>query len=200
VAWLRRGDWHPTRGTWVGALLAIQLIGLGQALLRGADYVRTPGREPHDLNALTPPPLWVWGLAFCGFAVLGLIGIAGHWGYVVAAGHCGVAALYVCIGVALLEAAQVASLLRLSAGALVFCAGAALVWYRPPDRRTFAAARALCVALLIIGALGVIDGIGHGYRTATGQLAAAAIHGTLGLAILRTVQRQRIRARITDSP
>jgi hypothetical protein len=198
--WLHRGTWHPTRGTWVPALLLIQFIGLAQALLRGADYVRSPRGDEAGLAALTPPPLWVWGLIFGAFAVTGLVGVAGHWGYVVAVGHCGVAAAYLCVGVALLEAAHLGSVWRVALGMLLFAFGAALVRVRPPESRRFAALRAACVLLLVAGTLGIVDGMGHGFRTATGQLAAAAIHAVLGLAVLRIVQRQKIRARIQDDP
>jgi len=198
---LRRGTWHPTRGTWVPTLLAVQIVFLGQALLRGADYVRTPpGAVPRELTALVPPPMWAWGLLFGAAAVAGLIGIAGHWGYVVAVGHCGVAIAYLCVGIALLDAAHVTEWWRVILGLLLFGFGAALIRVRPPDRARFATARTLCVVLLIAGVLGIVDGLGHDFRTATGQLAGAAIHGTLGVAILRTVQRQKIRARLTDPP
>jgi hypothetical protein len=199
VAWLRRGTWHPTRGTWNPTLLAVQIVLLGQTLLRGADYFRSPpGFEPVDLSALIPPSLQVWGALFGLFAVLGLCGIAGHFGYVVALGHCGAAVVYLCVGVALLEATDVDSWVRVAFGAGLTAFGAALVRVRPDDRRAFAAVRALCVLLLIAGTLGVVDGMGHGFRGATGQLAAATVHAIIGMSILRTVQRQRIRARITD--
>jgi hypothetical protein len=199
MAWLRRGAWHPTRGTWSPTLLAVQVVLLGQALLRGADYVRSPpGIEPPDLAALIPPPLPFWGLLFGLFAVTGLVGIAGHWGYVVAVGHCGVAVAYLCVGAALLEVTAIESAWRVALGVGLATFGVALIRLRPPDRRRFAAVRALCVLLLIAGTLGVVDGMGHGFRTATGQLAGATVHAIIGMSILRTVQRQRIRARITE--
>jgi hypothetical protein len=117
---------------------------------------------------------------------------------VVAAGHCGLSASYLCVGVALVQTAHVDSVWRIALGAMLFAFGAALVRVRPPDPRRFAALRAACVLLLIAGTLGVVDGLGHGFRGATGQFAAAAIHGTIGLTILSTVQRQKIRARLTD--
>jgi hypothetical protein len=199
LARLRRGTWHPTRGTWNPTLLAVQIILLGQALLRGADYVRAPtGSEPRELAALIPPPLQFWGLLFGVMAVTGLVGIAGHWGYVVAVGHSGVAVAYLCVGVALLEADRVEAWWRVALGVGLVAFGAALIRVRPPDPRRFAAVRTLCVLLLIAGVLGIVDGMGHGFRGATGQLAGACVHATIGLGVLRTVQRQRIRARITD--
>jgi hypothetical protein len=199
VAWLRRGTWHPTRGTWAAPLLAVQLVLLGQALLRGADYIRLPGgRVPPDLLLLVPPPMWAWGLLFGISAVAGLVGIAGHWGYLVAVGHCGVAVAYSCVGIALLDAADIDQAWRVVLGAILAAFGAALARLRPPSPRRFAAVRALCVALLVAGVLGIVDGMGHDFRTASGQIAAACVHGILGVSILRTVQRQKIRARLTD--
>lgn len=200
MARLRRGTWHPTRGTWSPTLLAVQIVLLGQALLRGADYVRSPpGLEPPELAALIPPPLQFWGLLFGLFAVTGLVGIAGHWGYVVAVGHCGVAVAYLCVAVALLDATHIEAWWRVALGVGLATFGAALIRLRPPSPRRFAAARALCVLLLIAGTLGVVDGMGHGFRGATGQLAATTVHALIGMSILRTVQRQRIRARITGT-
>jgi hypothetical protein len=196
-SWLRRGTWHPTRGTWIAPLLTIQLLGLGQALLRGADYVRSPGIVP-ELITLTPPPLWLWGMVLGASAVAGLVGIVGHWGTVVAVGHCGVALVYLCVGVALLNAEHVTSWPRAAAGLAVLVAGAVVARIRPADPTRFVLTRLAAVGLLVAGTLGVIDGMGTGYRHATGQLTGAAIHGVLGLSILRIVQRQRIRARLQE--
>lgn len=190
---LRRGDWHPTRGTWVPTLLAIQFLTLGQAMLRGADYVRGPGYVA-GLDWLTPPPLWVWGCIFCGFATLGLLGIVGHWGNIVGVGHAGVALAYLMVGVSVLEENRPDSIPRIAAGAAIFAGGAMLARYRAPEPGPFVAVRLTATCLLIAGGLGVIDGLGPGFRTATGLLVASAIHGVLGLAVLRIVRRQTIRA------
>jgi hypothetical protein len=199
MAWLRRGTWHPTRGTWVPTLLAVQIVFLGQALLRGADYVRTTDYTPPDLASLvTYVPLWVWGFAFAGMAALALAGIAGHWGAAVAVGHMGVAVTYLCVGAALLQAHHTESWPRVISGMAVFAVGAVVAHQRPDDPRAFLVLRMVAVAFLIAGTLGVIDGMGRGFRTATGQLAGAVIHGILGLAVLRIVTRQRIRERLDE--
>ena len=196
---LRRGTWHPTRGTWVPTLLAVQLVLLGQALLRGADYVRTTDLTPLDLRSLvTYVPLWIWGLVFGGMAVLALAGIAGHWGYAVAVGHMGVAVAYLCVGAALLQAHHVQSWPRVVFGVAVCAVGLLLARNRPDDQRVFLVVRLIAVAFLLAGTLGIIDGMGRGFRTATGQLAGAAVHGVLGLAVLRVVTRQRIRQRLGE--
>jgi hypothetical protein len=181
---LGRGDWTPR--TTHPTLLAVQLVALWQAGLRGLDYV---GGTVAGLDRAAGNPLYGWLLYAS--TVLVLAGLAAHRGGPVILGHALLGSWYLGLGVDTLRAVDLNG--YLTGGLLLGGVGAwALVdgtsW---PHR--FAG-----VAGMLLGQWLLVEGLGVDYRAGTGLIAAGLLHGTLAVGTFVLWQRQRLRRVVDD--
>lgn len=90
---LRRGTWAP--GDAFGVLHVVQAGALVVCLVRGLDYLRRDVDVDSLLSRVQDSaPLTAWGALFVVAATAGLIGLAGRWALVLAAGHLAAAVAY----------------------------------------------------------------------------------------------------------
>lgn len=98
---IRRGTWQPDQTD--GALLVAQVAVLAGSVVRGADYLRQDDDAASVLSRVQDSaPLIVWGVVLVVAGAGGLIGLAGHWGRVIAVGHLLATAAYASISYGLL--------------------------------------------------------------------------------------------------
>lgn len=115
---LRRGGWRPGRTSF--ALFTIEVMMTVQAAIRGGDYLR---RDPDPSTLLShvqdDVPMRVWAALFIASAALVVLGWAGRWGRVIAAGHVLSMACYGAIGVGVLLVTGVGPGVRTPSGLIV---------------------------------------------------------------------------------
>lgn len=181
-----RGDWTPR--TSHPFLLAVQLVSLWQAGLRGLDYA---GGVRGGLDMFAGDPLYGWLLY--GSTTLVLVGLAIRRGGPVILGHALLASWYAGLGVDTL--ASTSTLLRpdVLAGLVVSGLGvyALLVGSSWPYRL-------VGVAGMLLGQAILVDGLGGDFRVGTGLLSAGLLHGTLAVGTFVLSQRQRLRRSVAD--
>ncbi len=184
-----RGDWQPRRTHPV--LLALQLVTLWQAGLRGLDYAGGVGA---GLDARAADPVYGWLLY--GSTIVVLAGLAIRRGAPVILGHALLASWYAGLGVAVLGGlAAVVDPLVL--GGLAFgAAGVAALLsdqFRTPVRLAGAGA-------MLLGQAAVVVGLGGDYRTGTALLAGGLQHTVLAVGTFVLWQRDRLRRVVEHEP
>jgi hypothetical protein len=181
------GDWSP-RSTHP-TLLAIQLVVLWQAGLRGLDYADgTVGGLDHAAGN----PLYGW-LLYASTALV-LLGLAIRRGGPVILGHALLGSWYLGLGWdALLD-------LGVSPGrsTVAGVASAALGVWVLLDKRSRTGFRLLGVGAMLAGQYLVVTDLAGDYRTGTGLLSAGVQHGILAVGTFVLWQRQRLRRVVED--
>lgn len=182
---LGRGDWTP-RSTHP-FLLALQLVTLWQAGLRGLDYA---GGTVDGLDASAGDPAYGWLLY--GSTVLVLLGLALRRAGPVILGHALLGSWYLGLG-----ADTLASTSHLRLGVLTGLAVSALGAYvlLTGSRWPY---RLLGVAGMLAGQAILVDGLGGDYRVGTGLVAAGVLHGIFAVGTFVLWQRQRLRRSVED--
>lgn len=180
------GDWSPRASH--PTLLAVQLVALWQAGLRGLDYA---GGVREGLDVFAGNPLYGWLLY--GSTVLVLVGLAIRRGGPVILGHALLGSWYFGLGVDTL--ASTSTLLRpdVLLGLVVSGLGAYALLGR--SRLVY---RFLGVAGMLAGQAILVTGLGGDYRAGTGLVAAGLLHGTLAVGTFVLWQRQRLRRVVDD--
>jgi hypothetical protein len=177
-----RGDWQPRQTHPV--LLAIQLVTLWQAGLRGLDYA---GGVGGGLDAAAAAPTYGWLLYAS--TVLVLLGLAIRRGAPVILGHALLASWYAGLGVTALGGLGVVGDWRILLGLAFGALGTAALLsgrYRTPLRLAG-------VAAMLLGQAAIVVGFGADYRTGTGLASAAVQHGILAVGTFVLWQRDRLR-------
>lgn len=184
-----RGDWQPHRTHPV--LLAVQLVLLWQAGLRGLDYV---GGVDAGLDAGAAEPAYGWLLY--GSTVLVLFGLAIRRGAPVILGHALLASWYTGLGVTVLGGIG-AALDPLVFGGLAFGAAgiAALL-----SERSRTPVRLVGVAAMLLGQAAIVVGMDGDYRTGTGLVSAGVQHAVLAVGTFTLWQRDRLRRVVDREP
>lgn len=183
-----RGDWQPRQTSPI--LLALQLVTLWQAGLRGLDYA---GGVQVGLDAVAADPSYGWLLY--GSTVLVLLGLAIRRGAPVILGHALLASWYTGLGVTALGGFGVADWRVLSGLALGGLGVAALLTER---HRT--PIRLAGVAAMLLGQAGIVVGLAGDYRTGTGLISAGVQHGILAVGTFLLWQRDRLRRVVDHEP
>jgi hypothetical protein len=185
-----RGDWQPRRTHPI--LLALQLVTLWQAALRGLDYV---GGVTAGLDARAADPAYGWLLY--GSAVLVLLGLAIRRGGPVILGHALLASWYAGLGVTALGGLVVVFDLRVLLGLVFGGLGTAALLsdrFRTPTRLAG-------VAAMLLGQVAIVAGLGVDYRAGTGLVAGGAQHAVLAVGTFLLWQRDRLRRQVEhESP
>lgn len=102
MSWLKRGRWVP--GDAFGVLHVVQVGALLVCGVRGLDYLRPDADTTSILSRVQDTvPLPVWGGLFIAAAVTGLVGMAGRWALILAAGHLLAAVAYAAVAYGLLS-------------------------------------------------------------------------------------------------
>jgi len=177
-----RGDWQPRRTHPV--LLALQLVTLWQAGLRGLDYA---GGVVDGLDAGAAEPAYGWLLY--GSTVLVLLGLAIRRGVPVILGHALLASWYAGLGVTSLGGLGIALDWRVVLGIALGGIGTGVLLadrFRTPLRLAG-------VAAMLAGQAVIVLGLGADYRTGTGLVGGALQHATLAVGTLILWQRDRLR-------
>jgi hypothetical protein len=181
-----RGDWQPVRTHPV--LLALQLVTLWQAGLRGLDYA---GGVATGLDAASADPAYGWLLY--GSTVLVLLGLAIRRGAPVILGHALLASWYAGLGVSVLGGLAVVLDWRVLLGLAFGALGVAALLserFRTPIRLAG-------VAAMLLGQAAIVVGLGADYRTGTALLSGGLQHATLAVGTFVLWQRDRLR-RLVD--
>lgn len=181
-----RGDWRPR--TSHPYLLALQLVALWQAALRGLDY--TGGIEG-GLDAEAADPAYGWLLY--GSAILALLGLAARRGGPVILGHALLGSWYLGLGVDTL--ASTSSLVSGGAPVGLLIGAAGTYALLASDRWAY---RLVGVAAMLLGQVILVDGLGGDYRVGTGLVAMGLLHGTIAVGTFVLWQRQRLRRVVED--
>ncbi len=176
-----RGDWQPRRTHPV--LLALQLVTLWQAGLRGLDYAGGVGA---GLDARAADPVYGWLLY--GSTVLVLLGLAVRRGAPVILGHALLAAWYTGLGVAVLGGLG-RILDPLVLGGLVF---GALGIAGLLSERSRTPVRLAGVLAMLLGQAAIVVGLGGDYRTGTALLSGGLQHAVLAVGTFVLWQRTRL--------
>jgi hypothetical protein len=179
---LTRGDWQPRRTHPV--LLAIQLVALWQAGLRGLDYLDGIDRGL-DVNAGDP----AYGALLYGSTILVLAGLAIRRGVPVILGHALLASWYTGLGVAALGGIAVVLDWRVLLGLAFAALGVAVLL----STRHGLLLRLAGVVAMLAGQAAVVVGLGADYRTGTGLIAGGLQHAILAVGTLLLWQRDRLR-------
>jgi hypothetical protein len=185
-----RGEWRPA--TTNPTLLAVQLVTLLQVAFRGLDYLHSQPAETHTSLAAVEQAasLPVWGWLFYCSAVLVLVGLAARRSAPVVLGHALLFAWYCGIGFPVLAATTGPLPLTAWTGCLL---GAVGVWGVVTDRVKRTATRVLvAIPVMLIGQLLLAEGMGSGYRTGTGLIAAGALQLALAVGTALTASRQHL--------
>lgn len=193
---LRPGDWRP--GGISPALLAVQLIATLQAALRGLDYWRPGAPTPPGALALvesTAPPQ-VWAGLLCGSAVVVLLGLAGRWPAVLVVGHLMLAAVYLGVGLPVLNASAVGPL----GTSLITAAAGGLAIYALITTRDHVGLPARLLAVVLLAGVAVLAGrlLGTDYRTGTALVGAGGQHLALAIGVIIGTFRYRATALVDD--
>lgn len=182
------GDWSP-RATHP-TLLALQLVALWQAGLRGLDYV---GGVREGLDVFAGDPLYGWLLYAS--TILVLAGLAIRRGGPVILGEALLGSWYLGLGVDTL--ASTSTVLRLDVLAGLVVSGLGAYALLGGSRLGY---RFLGVAGMLAGQAILVDGLGGDYRAGTGLVAGGILHGTLAVGTFVLWQRQRLRRVVDESP
>jgi hypothetical protein len=180
-----RGDWQPRETHPI--LLALQLVTLWQAALRGLDY---SDGVADGLDAGAAEPAYGWLLYAS--TVLVLLGLAIRRGAPVILGHALLASWYAGLGVAALGGLAVLDwrvLLGLTFGGLG-TAGLLSTRGRTPLRLAG-------VGAMLLGQAALVVGLGGDYRTGTGLVSGGVQHAVFAVGTFVLWQRQRL-ARVVD--
>lgn len=188
----RLGNWRP--GEHNLALATIQIVAVGQAGLRGMDYMQTrPGPVSPALRSVeSAGALPFWGALFLFGAGLLMVALSGGWVAPIFVGHAVLSAAYLVLGGALLAEVPVSNLTLAVGGALAFALGLWLVlcrWQRRNWLRFW-----LSLGLVFAGGWYASDGLGFNFRTATGVISAGVLQIALLVGIAVYVYRDRERA------
>jgi hypothetical protein len=176
-----RGDWQPGRTHPV--LLALQLVTLWQAGLRGLDYA---GGVEVGLDAGAAEPAYGWLLY--GSTVLVLLGLAIRRGGPVILGHALLGSWYAGLGVTALGGVPAVLDWRVLLGLAFGALGTAALLssqFRTPTRLAGAAA-------MLLGQAAIVLGLGADYRTGTGLVSAGVQHAVLAVGTFLLWQRDRL--------
>lgn len=184
---LGRGDWTP-RATHP-FLLAMQLVALWQAGLRGLDYA---GGTSAGLDASAGDPVYGWLLY--GSTILVLAGLAIRRGGPVILGHALLGSWYLGLGVDTLTTTSTLVDPGTAAGLLFGGFGAVALL----TERARLPVRLLGVAAMLLGQVLLVAGLGGDYRAGTGLVAGGLLHGTLAVGTFVLWQRQRLRRVVVD--
>jgi hypothetical protein len=188
VTRLARGDWQPRRTHPV--LLAVQLVVLWQAGLRGLDYA---GGIDAGLDAGAADPVYGWLLY--GSTVLVLAGLAIRRGVPVILGHALLASWYAGLGVAALGADALLDWRTLGGLAFGGCGLAVLL-----ASRHGLLLRVAGLGAMLLGQAAVVVGLGVDYRTGSGLLSAGVQHAILAVGTVILWQRDRLRRVVEREP
>jgi hypothetical protein len=170
----------------VPVLLAVQLVTLWQAGMRGLDYLGGPGGPALDATAAGP----VAGLGLYLGVAVALVGIVGRWASPIIAGHLLVGVMYLALVGDALDRATPTPLAW--AG---FAVGAVGTW--AALRRNAGTASRLAAGALMLGGQALIAvGLGGDYRTGTGLLGAGVIHLALSAGTFLLWQRRDLRVAV----
>jgi hypothetical protein len=181
-----RGDWQPRRTHPV--LLALQLVTLWQAGLRGLDYA---GGVVGGLDAAYADPGYGWLLY--GSTILVLLGLAIRRGAPVILGHALLASWYGGLALDVLGGLAVVVDWRVLLGLAFGGLGMAALLsdrFRTPVRLAG-------VAAMLVGQAAVVVGLGGDYRTGTALAAGGLQHAVLAVGTFVLWQRDRLR-RVVD--
>jgi hypothetical protein len=181
-----RGDWTP-RATHP-ILLAVQLIALWQAALRGLDYT---GGTVAGLDRAAGDPLYGWLLY--GSTVLVLVGLAIGRGAPIILGHALLGSWYLGLG-----RDTLASTSAFDLDVLTGITVGGLGTYALLSVKSRWGYRLAGVAGMLLGQAILVDGLGGDYRTGTGLVAAGLLHGILAVGTFVLWQRQRLRRVVDD--
>ena len=181
-----RGDWQPRQSQPI--LLALQLVTLWQAGLRGLDYL--DGVDAGlDVNAGDP----AYGALLYGSTILVLLGLAIRRAVPVVLGHALLASWYAGLGVAALGGLGSVLDWRLILGTAFGGLGTVVLL----ANRYRLALRLAGVAAMLVGQGALVLGLGMDYRTGTGLVSGGLQHGVLAVGTLLLWQRDRLR-RVVD--
>jgi hypothetical protein len=186
LAW---GDWQPR--TTHPILLAVQLVTCWQAALRGLDYLDGTSAGL-DTSAGDP----TYGVLLYGCTALVLLGLAFRRGAPVILGHALIGSWYAGLGFATLRSVGVildgwawVGLLTGTLGTVALLSGR----HRLPVR--VAGALGMLGGLILL-----VDDLGVDYRTGTGLVSAAFLHGVLAVGTFVLWQRERLRRVVDREP
>lgn len=182
-----RGDWQPHRTHPV--LLALQLVTLWQAGLRGLDYAGGVGT---GLDAGAAEPAYGWLLY--GSTILVLAGLAIRRGAPVILGHALLASWYAGLGVTALGGVAAVLDWRVVLGlafGLLGTVGLLSERFRTPVRLAG-------VAAMLAGQAALVVGLGGDYRVGTGLIAGGLQHAVLAVGTFLLWQRDRLRQVVDD--
>ncbi len=184
-----RGDWQPRRTHPI--LLAVQLVTLWQAGLRGLDYA---GGVAAGLDARAADPVYGWLLY--GSTVLVLLGLAIRRGAPVILGHALLASWYAGLGVATLGGIGAVADWRVLLGLAFGGLGVAALLtdqFRTPVRLAGAGA-------MLLGQAAIVVGLGADYRTGTALLSGGLQHTVIAVGTFVLWQRDRLRRLVDHEP
>lgn len=184
-----RGDWQPRRTHPV--LVALQLVTLWQAALRGLDYI---GGVDAGLDSRAAEPAYGWLLY--GSATLVLLGLAIRRGGPVILGHALLASWYAGLGVTALGGLGIAADWRVLLGLAFGGLGTGVLLsdrFRTPLRLAG-------VAAMLAGQAVIVVGLGVDYRAGTGLVAGGAQHAVLAVGTFILWQRDRLRRVVEHEP
>jgi hypothetical protein len=182
LGWRLRGNWRPGSANVV--LLIAQVVVLWTAAQRGMDYVNLPNafaaNAPPELRGIEADiPLDVLGYAFLIPAGVGFVGLAVGWVKAISLGHLFVSATYLILGITFLRDSPVDHWGMAASGCALLLLAAFLL---ATDSRRIPDVVAIVVGVtaMIVGGFLAADGLGYGYRTGNGFLAAAVLHFVFG--------------------
>jgi hypothetical protein len=182
LGWRLRGNWRP--GSVNVVLLIAQVVIFWTAAQRGMDYVNLPsvfaaGTPPELRGIEADIPLDALGYAFLIPAGVGFVGLAMGWVKAISLGHLFVSASYLILGITFLRDSPVDHWGMAVSGCALLLLSAFLLATdsrKIPDLVAIVAG----VIAMVLGGFLAADGLGYGYRTGNGFLAAAVLHFVFG--------------------
>lgn len=184
-----RGDWQPRQTHPI--LLALQLVTLWQAGLRGLEYA---GGSVTGLDSGVGEPAYGWLLY--GSAILVLLGLAIRRAAPVILGHALLGSWYAGLGAAALGGPGAVLDWRVLAGLGLGALGTACLLsdrFRTPLRLAG-------VAAMLVGQAVLVVGLGSDYRVGTGLLSGGLQHGILAVGTFVLWQRDRLWRLLDEEP
>jgi hypothetical protein len=193
------GDWIP--GTHNLALAVIQILSVGQAGLRGVDYIQSRAHTPsspsvRSVEQISALPLW--GALFLASAAVLIVAIAGGWIVGIFVGHAMLASTYIVLGCALFAGVVNRDVLSAFLGSAVLCGGLwlAVERWQGHDCLRFA----LALSCVFGGGWWASTGLGLDFRSATGVITAGLLQVALlvGLAVFVYRDREAAELRVVE--